>query len=131
MNMDIKIILAILFIHWVADFVMQSDWQAQNKSKLWSALLTHTLIYSNVWIYVVTIMLCLTTSFSPSDCFINGLIFALITFAAHTITDYFTSRLNRKLWEEKKVHWFFVSVGFDQVLHYFQLILTYYYLTPQ
>lgn len=26
------------------------------------------------------------------------------------------------------VHWFFVSVGFDQILHYIQLFLTYYLL---
>lgn len=54
--------------------------------------------------------------------------FWLITFIAHTITDYFTSRLNSKLWSEGKVHNFFVSVGFDQVLHYVQLFTTYYLL---
>lgn len=39
--------------------------------------------------------------------------------------DYFTSRLNSKLWAQGRTHDFFVAVGFDQVLHYIQLILTY------
>jgi len=56
-------------------------------------------------------------------------LFFLITFVAHTITDYFTSRLNSKLWAEGKVHWFFVSIGFDQILHYIQLFSTYQILT--
>jgi len=55
----------------------------------------------------------------------SGTKFVLITFVAHTITDYFTSRLNAKLWAKGDVHNFFVSVGFDQVLHYVQLFVTY------
>ena len=51
--------------------------------------------------------------------------FVIITFICHTVTDYFTSRLNSKLWAKGDVHNFFVSVGFDQVLHYAQLFLTY------
>jgi len=56
-------------------------------------------------------------------------LFLPITFVAHTITDYFTSRLNSKLWVEGKVHYFFVAVGGDQILHYVQLFTTYYLLT--
>ena len=56
---------------------------------------------------------------------LNTLFFVGITFVCHTITDYFTSRLNSKLWAKGDVHNFFVSVGFDQVLHYVQLFLTY------
>lgn len=51
-----------------------------------------------------------------------------ITFITHTFIDYFTSRLNAKLWEKKQVHNFFASVGFDQLLHFVQLILTYKFL---
>jgi hypothetical protein len=55
----------------------------------------------------------------------TALQFGFITFIFHTITDYFTSRLNSKLWKKGDVHNFFVSIGFDQVLHYVQLFLTY------
>ena len=48
--------------------------------------------------------------------------FGLAVGAIHIIVDYFTSRLNKKLWVEKKVHWFFVSLGFDQFIHCATLI---------
>ena len=110
----------IIFIHWISDFVLQTDWQAQNKSKNNFALLTHTSNYSMVWL----LPMCLVFG----KIFWSSIYFGVITFITHTITDYFTSRLNSKLWSAGKVHYFFVSVGFDQVLHYGQLFLTYYYL---
>lgn len=102
-------ILAILAIHWMADFVLQTDWQAQNKSKAMLPLLAHTSVYSACWLWF-------------------GWQFVLITFVAHTATDYVTSRINRSLWDAGAVHWFFVSVGWDQLLHYTQLLLTARYL---
>ena len=116
-TMNLIEIFSIILIHWFADFVLQTDKQAKGKSKNWSDLLGHTFTYSLIWLSMISWL-----------GFWQGLIFVLITFIAHTITDYFTSRLNSKLWSEGKVHNFFVSVGFDQVLHYVQLFITYYYL---
>jgi hypothetical protein len=115
---SLKIVFTILVIHWFADFVLQTDKQAKGKSKNWKDLLSHTATYSLFWIIPAILMLGY-----------NGAIFVIITLIAHTITDYFTSRLNSKLWAEGKVHYFFVSIGFDQLLHYTQLLLTYWYLT--
>lgn len=115
-NINIITVIIILAIHWIADFICQTDWQAKNKSKRWDALLLHTSIYSAIWFFVLSFI---TTNV------ILSFEFAFITFVAHTITDYFTSRLNSKLWTEGKVHYFFVSVGFDQLLHYIQLLLTF------
>jgi len=120
--MNLIEIFSIILIHWFADFVLQTDKQAKGKSKNWSDLLSHTLVYSIIWSLV---------------CMIVGLVmlnwkivvlFPIITFTCHTITDYFTSRLNSKLWEKGQIHNFFVSIGFDQVLHYVQLFTTYYLL---
>ena len=122
---DLKIVLAIILIHWLADFVFQTDKMARGKSKNWNDLLSHTGTYSFIWFCFVPFYVLLNL-----DTYVEwtGTLFVLITFIAHTITDYFTSRLNSKLWSEGKVHNFFVSVGFDQVLHYVQLFTTYYYL---
>jgi hypothetical protein len=117
---NIYIVLEILFIHWFADFVCQSDWQAKNKSKSWRALLEHTAIYSAIWFWPMLYLL-------PGD--VSGaLSFIGITMICHTIQDYFTSRLNSKLWAKGDVHNFFISIGFDQFLHFTQLLLTYYLL---
>lgn len=55
---------------------------------------------------------------------LNALCFAGITFITHTITDYFTSKINAYLWANKMEHTFWSSIGFDQFLHHLQLILT-------
>ncbi len=119
----------IIFIHWVADFVLQTDWQAQNKSKNNFALLSHTSNYTLVWLVPMGFIFGIPKENATTEWIVwSTLYFCMITLVAHTITDYFTSRLNSKLWAGGKVHYFFVSVGFDQVLHYGQLFLTYHYL---
>lgn len=40
------------------------------------------------------------------------------------LVDSITSQVNAQLWEKKKVHWFLVSVGFDQALHVTTLLVT-------
>lgn len=119
----------IIFIHWIADFVLQTDWQAQNKSKSNFALLSHTSNYSLVWLLPMCLVFGVMKEGETTEwIFWSSIYFGMITFVVHTVTDYFTSRLNSKLWSAGKVHYFFVSVGFDQVLHYGQLFLTYYFL---
>jgi hypothetical protein len=122
--MSLTIIFGIILSHWFADFVLQTHWQASNKSKDNMALTSHVFTYSSVWAMLSLIFY-----------FINGgidiFLFAPITFVCHWVTDYFTSRLNSKLWAKGDVHNFFVSVGFDQALHYVQLFLTYYLLTTK
>lgn len=116
---DIEVILGIIFIHWIADFVCQTDKQATGKSKNWDDLLSHTLTYTMVWIPALFIY----GMFNNLS--LTILWFIPITFACHTATDYYTSRVNAILWEKKDVHSFFVAIGFDQWLHYTQLFLTY------
>ena len=112
-------IFAIIFIHWVSDFVLQTHWQATNKSKDNKALTMHVLTYSTVWLLIANVYSIITGHYAMLA------LFPIITFICHWITDYFTSRLNSKLWAKGDVHNFFVSVGFDQVLHYLQLFITY------
>lgn len=120
--MSTAIILTILFTHWFADFVLQTDEQAKNKSKCNIALTQHVLTYIIPFCFLCLFLF----PANPIELFANKtFLFIGITFCAHWLTDYFTSRLNSKLWKAGKVHNFFVSVGFDQFLHYTQLFLTY------
>lgn len=146
-------ILSIIFIHWVADFVLQTDEQAKGKSKNWWDLLSHTVTYTfsfgmiACWITFIYLAITNNKLLVTNDIYW----FLPITFICHTITDYFTSRLNVKLAPKatvlkfgsdvygsdemiaypKNANWrkFFKGIGFDQVLHYVQLFLTYYLLT--
>lgn len=123
------VLSTLIFVHWAADFKLQNDWMALNKSKAWKPLLAHVGLYS--------------------ICFIGfGLSFALVTFCLHLATDYWTSRATSKLWFLQSVgnlsangkeyecyvhqagnrHDFFVMIGFDQMIHGLSLIWTAYFL---
>lgn len=106
--MELSSVILLLVLHFVSDFLLQSDWMAQNKSSSNKALGLHVLLYSIPFIII-----------SP--------IFALINGVAHFITDYVTSRITKNLWEKKEVHWFFAVIGLDQLLHYIVLFATFYY----
>lgn len=125
--MTLTEIFSILFIHWVGDFILQTDYDAKNKSTSISALLRHTVSYSFIIFFTIGILHGVMTKTGESN-FWFCVIFTLITFISHTITDYYTSKLNKYLWEKGDVHNFFVSVGGDQILHYLQLFSLYYYL---
>jgi len=125
--MNLTEIFAILIIHWFADFVLQTDKQAKGKSKNWDDLLGHTFTYTYIFA-IVGALYSWYSMFSVHGIIENISLFLLITFVAHTITDYYTSRLNSKLWASGNSHNFFISVGFDQVLHYVQLFTTYWIL---
>lgn len=122
--MNLIEIFSIIIIHWVADFVLQTDKQAKGKSKNLGDLIDHTATYSFVWLGIFPIYVLFIVGIENYVPW-TGMFFILITFVCHTVTDYYTSRLNSKLWAKGDVHNFFVSVGFDQVLHYVQLFLTY------
>jgi hypothetical protein len=112
----IWIILSILFIHFIADFVLQTDFQAKNKSTSNVQLSLHVLTYT------IGLMI---GGFLLGNTALNVVEWCGINMILHWITDYFTSRLNSYLWKKQQVHWFFVSVGFDQFIHYTCLLLTY------
>lgn len=114
--------LAVLGAHWVADFILQTHWQASNKSKNWDALSRHVASYTAA----VTALL-----FWRFPTAYEVLFFALVTFVAHFVTDAITSRITSKLYSKGDYHNFFVVVGFDQLLHYAQLFATIWWLTGQ
>lgn len=102
--------LALLAVHWVADFVLQTHWQASNKSKNNAALLYHVTTYTAVLG---------VASFALFG--VEGGAFAAINGILHLGTDYFTSRASSKLYAKQDWHNFFVVIGFDQLIHQFTL----------
>lgn len=126
------IVYTLLVGHFVADFLAQSDWMAVNKSKRWDALAVHVLIYSG-FVAAFAWM----TAPTPQ----GWGVFVIVNAAAHFVQDALTSRLTSRLWFLPQVgygmrpewiqvevrqtrHWFFVAIGFDQLLHYVTLFVT-------
>ena len=136
------IIYVLLIAHFVADWLCQTDWMALNKSKRWDALAAHVAVYSLVLATALTPWIIADGPFWSA--------FLLVNAAAHFVQDAITSRINARLWffdMAKPVywpsrrnphgpavqhfavhggdrHWFFVAIGFDQLLHYLVLFKT-------
>ena len=105
----------ILLIHFLADFGLQTHEQATKKSTSLKWLTYHVGVYSIMW---------LLASWFLFDSLYLASVFALITFVCHWVTDLLTSRIGKPFWDEQDFHNGFVVVGFDQVLHYVQLVGT-------
>lgn len=121
--MTLSVLFVLLFAHWFADFVQQSNEDAQNKSTCFGHLLSHVINYG-LWLTVAT---CDLVFFKLIDPWLFCL-FILIQTISHLGIDYITSKLNSVLWKQSRVHDFFVSVGLDQMLHYFILFGSWYLL---
>jgi membrane-bound metal-dependent hydrolase YbcI (DUF457 family) len=109
-------IYGLIFSHWVADFILQSDWMAKNKSKDNFALLCHIGMYSCALMFFA-ISTNLVKKFMGEPTTIHVVTFVFINGVSHFVIDYFTSRASSKLWVKGEVHKFFVVIGFDQALH--------------
>lgn len=135
------IALFIIINHFFADFIFQSSKMATRKSVSNKWLTIHVLVY--------------TLAITPIGFYLDycsyghiivvgwgvGSTWCVVNLVLHWITDYFTSRLTGFLYKkhlqnptsgtflgETWMHWFFVVIGLDQVIHYTCLFVTYQYL---
>ena len=107
--MTLTIALAIIWVHFFADFLLQSDRVALGKSSSNRILLWHVALYS--WPFLWW-----------------GWLFALVNGVLHFATDWCSSRVTRRLWQAEQRHWFFVVIGLDQALHLTALFVTWHWL---
>lgn len=111
--MNTFLIIYLLFIHWIADFVLQSDKMAKEKSSNNLMLFYHSMIYGTLFAGA-TIMY---------NYGMEGILFGYLLGLIHFPVDYITSRINAKLYKAGKNHEFFVSIGFDQLIHFITIFL--------
>jgi Protein of unknown function (DUF3307) len=105
--------LALLAVHWLADFVLQTHWQASNKSKRLDALARHVMVYTAVLAGASVVLFG-----------VDGAPFAAVNGVLHFVTDFGTSRWTARLYAKQDWHNFFVVVGFDQLIHQTTLAAT-------
>lgn len=111
--LSVVTVLSLLLAHWIGDFVFQSDEMAKKKSKDFGVLLGHCA----VWTWAM-----LTAMFFLGMSVVNSPYALVLLFTTHVFIDAVTSKINAELWEEGKIHSFFVMVGFDQFLHLAQIL---------
>lgn len=129
----------LLTAHYVGDFLCQTDWMAQNKSRHLGVLALHALAYTGV----VTAALLAADLPVTREAAGRAMVFFGATYALHFAVDAVTSRLTSALWfvagaafhkgqpdsiayvryDSRKRHWFFCAIGLDQLLHAWSLAL--------
>lgn len=112
---DTMVVVWLIWLHFLADFVMQSDRVALAKSTSNEALSEHVLTYQLPF---------LAASFFMFDNILIGVAWVWVNTLLHWVTDYVTSRVASKLWASGDRHYFFVVIGLDQAIHLTTLIVT-------
>lgn len=103
--MNETLLLYVLFIHFIADFVLQTKWMAENKSKNWKAMFSHIAVYA----------LCMC---------IFGPVYGIVNATLHLVTDVVSSRLSSRAYAKGNMKGFWMVIGADQLVHQTCLILT-------
>jgi len=98
-------IIILIWVHFLADFVLQSNWVATNKSTKTWVLGLHSLVYAMPLV-------------------ILGWRWAIANGVLHFGVDYITSRMTSEYHMADRRHAFFVTIGADQAIHMTILILT-------
>lgn len=100
----------IMFGHWIADFIFQTEWMANKKHEEWIPLLVHSAVYALTVTLVLWLTLLHVTIMEAKVAFI-------MLFVSHAAIDWITSRINYMLWQDGLVRQFFCCIGLDQWMH--------------
>lgn len=117
-------IFVILLAHYFADFILQNDYMANNKSKKLKPLLLHIGVYTST-IFLVTFVMLVRTVQDKVDFWQLLVVWAVLNGVLHFFTDYVTSRVSSYYKNKQQYDMFFNVIGFDQFLHYICLFGTY------
>ena len=115
--MNVNDLYIVIVAHFIGDFVLQSDWMATNKSKLFEALSLHIVVY---FVTLIGAGIIIFGAQRGDDI----IYFALLNASFHLVIDSITSQITSTLWKNNERHWFFTTIGFDQMIHVILLIAT-------
>lgn len=106
--MSFQLIMSVLVVHWVGDFVFQTEWQVRNKAKCLYALLSHTGMYALVITAFAFFVL-------PP---VLALAWAILNWFLHFLTDVVVSRCTKYFWNKRQYQNLILTIGVDQIIHY-------------
>src|SRR5262249_16434478 len=117
------LLICLLAVHWLGDFVLQSHWMSVNKSKRLDALAIHVATYTTT-LMVGSALLFGLQEIGPLALFVG------VNGTLHFATDFVTSQLTSRLWQQQRERLFFGMVGFDQLIHQVTLVTTVWLIFP-
>lgn len=126
--MGIYDILLIIWAHFVADFILQNDKMAQNKSTSNIWLTNHIMVYSSAMLGIMSPFVYFMDAANSHVQLLWLLVWVAVNGALHWITDWCSSRATSYLWQKGDRHNFFVVVGADQAIHLSTMIVTWAWL---
>ena len=123
-------VIFILFAHYIADFVLQTEHMKTKKSESVGVLVGHVALYTLVFfsmflIYGLIISYFSLTVLTTQQWFQLAIGISIVNGLLHYLIDYITSQLNKWLWNTKRINLFFISIGFDQFLHTSLLVFSF------
>jgi hypothetical protein len=132
--------LIIIIVHYIADFMFQTEKMATTKSENIDSLIKHGLVYTFVFFIAFSLWCAYNNHITHLNAYELGLTlkvfwFFPITFVFHVIVDFFTSKIVKRKFENKSYYTglpnfgVFSIIGMDQVIHYIILFATYYFVT--
>lgn len=105
----------LLLAHFLSDFGTQNQYIALNKSSSNKILSVHIALLSAV----------LFLMFLPIVTLKIAIVLTIINGFMHFVTDYITSRLTKKYYQENRMFAFWKVIGIDQLIHTVTLLLSY------
>lgn len=115
---NIALAIVILpYFHYTADWLMQTREMAEKKGSDIKTLLAHCYIYAVFCPFALSVYLAIENVFTWHDV----VAYTLFNFAAHLVTDYFTSMRSARLWKLEDKTKFWNNIGLDQTIHFITL----------
>ena len=111
----ITAVCCIIVLHFLADFVFQSNDMAMKKSSSNAWLAYHGGVYMLPFLFMIVFFRDLATT----------ALYMLVNGGIHFLVDFFSSRVAREYRRQDRNHEFFLVIGADQAIHMLTLILTF------
>ena len=116
------VLTCIICFHFICDFIFQLDEHAKAKNHSLKALFAHTLSYTAQVGGLTCLLLFLI---GDNFAFQYFVIWYILLFATHTVTDFITSKITAYAYKTEKNKLFWGTIGIDQMLHMLQIIYLY------
>jgi hypothetical protein len=117
----IALLVFLLCLHFVADFILQSDWMATGKSRRFGF---NDRMLAHIMAYFCCILIPALLLANPQQ----WLLWAGLNAFLHFCTDAITSNITSYLWKKGDRHNFFAVIGLDQLIHVLCLVFTWSWL---